>query len=161
MVGTEGCTHHQVLEAAEAAGIFMHQSPYSTPAPVVSGKYQGEGSQCPCHVHFHALSSVIPARVHGGPHGGPAPGAQGCEWCLNGRLHSSAITRGDGKHAVTKHGFNQHPFHPILDLETGVRGRQLSGGFAQSVSLARVLLRRNAKIIILDEALGQVSQGQS
>lgn len=46
--------------------------------------------------------------------------------------------------------------HPTLLLETGERGSNLSGGFAQSVALARVFLRKEAQIIILDEAMGQV-----
>ena len=36
------------------------------------------------------------------------------------------------------------------------RGSNLSGGFAQSVALARVFLRRSAQIVILDESMGQM-----
>ena len=63
------------------------------------------------------------------------------------------MTQGNGEKSTTE---VEHPFHPILDLETGVRGCKLSGGFAQSVALARVLLRREAEILVLDEALGQM-----
>jgi ABC-type multidrug transport system fused ATPase/permease subunit len=46
--------------------------------------------------------------------------------------------------------------HPILQLETAERGTNLSGGFAQSVALARVFLRNSSQIIILDESLSQM-----
>ena len=46
--------------------------------------------------------------------------------------------------------------HPVLLMETAERGENLSGGFAQSVALARVFLRRDAQIVILDEAMGQM-----
>lgn len=48
------------------------------------------------------------------------------------------------------------PIHPTLLMETSERGTNLSGGFAQSVALARIFLRKQAQIIILDEAMGQV-----
>eukprot|EP00658_Telonema_sp_P-2_P038195 TRINITY_DN27447_c0_g1_i3.p1 TRINITY_DN27447_c0_g1~~TRINITY_DN27447_c0_g1_i3.p1 ORF type:complete len:119 (-),score=25.17 TRINITY_DN27447_c0_g1_i3:37-393(-) len=44
----------------------------------------------------------------------------------------------------------------MLARETGVRGSLLSGGMIQSVALARVLLRKRASIVILDEAFGQM-----
>eukprot|EP01087_Luapelamoeba_hula_P018310 TRINITY_DN5885_c0_g1_i2.p1 TRINITY_DN5885_c0_g1~~TRINITY_DN5885_c0_g1_i2.p1 ORF type:complete len:806 (-),score=153.64 TRINITY_DN5885_c0_g1_i2:2-2419(-) len=44
----------------------------------------------------------------------------------------------------------------ILDMKLTSRGGNISGGFAQSVALARVFVRTDAKIIILDEALGQM-----
>jgi ABC-type multidrug transport system fused ATPase/permease subunit len=53
-------------------------------------------------------------------------------------------------------GAASHSIHPTLLLETAERGANLSGGFAQSVALARVFLRKEAQIIILDEAMGQV-----
>ncbi len=34
------------------------------------------------------------------------------------------------------------------------RGANISGGFAQSIALARVFVKETAKIIILDEAMG-------
>jgi len=46
--------------------------------------------------------------------------------------------------------------HPTLLLETAERGTNLSGGFAQSVALARVFLRTQAQIVILDESMGQM-----
>jgi ABC-type sugar transport system ATPase subunit len=46
--------------------------------------------------------------------------------------------------------------HPVLAMETETRAANLSGGFAQSVALARVFLRKSAQVVILDEALGQV-----
>jgi ABC-type multidrug transport system ATPase subunit len=48
------------------------------------------------------------------------------------------------------------PLHPTLLLETAERGSNLSGGFAQSVALARVFLRTQAQIVILDESMGQM-----
>lgn len=44
----------------------------------------------------------------------------------------------------------------ILDMELNARGTNISGGFAQSVALARVFLRQDARILILDEAMGQM-----
>ncbi len=35
------------------------------------------------------------------------------------------------------------------------RGANISGGFAQSIALARVFVKETAKIIILDEAMGK------
>ncbi len=46
--------------------------------------------------------------------------------------------------------------HPVLRMPTTTRGANLSGGFAQSVALARIFLRPRAKIVILDESLGQM-----
>jgi len=46
--------------------------------------------------------------------------------------------------------------HPVLRMETAERGANLSGGFAQSVALARVFLRKEAQTVILDEAMGQM-----
>jgi len=44
----------------------------------------------------------------------------------------------------------------LLDMKLTARGGNISGGFAQSIALARVFVRTKAKIIILDEALGQM-----
>eukprot|EP00003_Mantamonas_plastica_P026478 TRINITY_DN5427_c2_g2_i1.p2 TRINITY_DN5427_c2_g2~~TRINITY_DN5427_c2_g2_i1.p2 ORF type:complete len:185 (-),score=77.08 TRINITY_DN5427_c2_g2_i1:1352-1906(-) len=44
----------------------------------------------------------------------------------------------------------------VLDMNIKARGANISGGFAQSIALARVFLRPKAKILILDEALGQM-----
>ena len=46
--------------------------------------------------------------------------------------------------------------HEVLKLPTAARGANLSGGFAQSVALARIFLRPKSKILILDESLGQM-----
>ena len=46
--------------------------------------------------------------------------------------------------------------HPVLNLKTNARGNNLSGGFSQSVALARIFLRPERRIVILDESLGQV-----
>lgn len=46
--------------------------------------------------------------------------------------------------------------HPVLSMRTEARGANLSGGFAQSVALARAFLREDAQILVLDEALSQV-----
>ncbi len=50
--------------------------------------------------------------------------------------------------------------HPVLTMETEEGGTNLSGGFAQSVALARIFLKKDAQILILDEALGQVREQQ-
>jgi hypothetical protein len=39
--------------------------------------------------------------------------------------------------------------HPILDQPVFVGGKDVSGGFAQAISLARVFVRTSAKIVIL------------
>jgi len=44
----------------------------------------------------------------------------------------------------------------ILDMRLTSRGGNISGGFAQSVALARVFVRTDTKILILDEAFGQM-----
>jgi ATP-binding cassette subfamily B protein len=44
----------------------------------------------------------------------------------------------------------------LLSMKTDARGGNLSGGFAQSIALARVFLRQDAQLIILDEAMGQM-----
>ena len=41
----------------------------------------------------------------------------------------------------------------ILDTITTVRGTNLSGGFAQSVAMARIFLRKRSRVIILDESM--------
>eukprot|EP00467_Chlorarachnion_reptans_P007762 CAMPEP_0114493946 /NCGR_PEP_ID=MMETSP0109-20121206/4382_1 /TAXON_ID=29199 /ORGANISM="Chlorarachnion reptans, Strain CCCM449" /LENGTH=797 /DNA_ID=CAMNT_0001670935 /DNA_START=30 /DNA_END=2423 /DNA_ORIENTATION=- len=44
----------------------------------------------------------------------------------------------------------------LLSMRTTTRGTNLSGGFAQSVAMARVFLKPEAQIVILDEALSQM-----
>jgi ABC-type glutathione transport system ATPase component len=46
--------------------------------------------------------------------------------------------------------------HPILDQEIEARGQNVSGGFAQSIALARIFVRHDTKILILDEAMSQM-----
>lgn len=46
--------------------------------------------------------------------------------------------------------------HPMLAMETTERGSNLSGGLAQSVALARVFLRPQAQLVILDESMSQM-----
>lgn len=41
----------------------------------------------------------------------------------------------------------------VLDSRCKARGDNLSGGYAQSVALARVFLRRSSRILILDESM--------
>ena len=41
----------------------------------------------------------------------------------------------------------------ILNMQCKARGTNMSGGFAQSVALARVFLRPGSKILILDESM--------
>ena len=117
MVGMPHVTHEDVLEAAEAAGIFMHESPFLT----TTGASQGGGPKkakiikeggfdCQCDRYFNVLGSVL-----------PTPGekvSNGCRYCLGGRLHGV----GASTHALSDSTDGGHPFHPVLDLETGVRG---------------------------------------
>ena len=44
----------------------------------------------------------------------------------------------------------------VLRMETGIGGSMLSGGFAQSVALARIFLKKESQVILLDEAMGQM-----
>jgi len=46
--------------------------------------------------------------------------------------------------------------HPILNQVVEAGGKNLSGGFAQSIALARIFVRTEAKIIILDESMSQM-----
>lgn len=48
--------------------------------------------------------------------------------------------------------------HPILDQPVSVGGKDVSGAFAQAISLARVFVRTSAKIVILDESMCQLDQ---
>ncbi len=43
-----------------------------------------------------------------------------------------------------------------LDMEVNARGTNLSGGLLQSIALARVYVRKEAKIVILDEVIGHM-----
>ncbi|KAF0980819.1 hypothetical protein FDP41_013302 [Naegleria fowleri] len=51
-----------------------------------------------------------------------------------------------------KKKLSKKKINKILDMKTQARGANLSGGFAQSVALARIYLQKKAKIIILDES---------
>src|SRR5690606_6805846 len=44
----------------------------------------------------------------------------------------------------------------ILNMKCESRGTNLSGGFQQSVALARAFVKTSAKIIILDESMSQM-----
>ena len=44
----------------------------------------------------------------------------------------------------------------LLGMEVSVGGSNLSGGFQQSLALARVFLRKRSQLVILDEAMGQM-----
>eukprot|EP00475_Leptophrys_vorax_P000385 TRINITY_DN1021_c0_g1_i19.p1 TRINITY_DN1021_c0_g1~~TRINITY_DN1021_c0_g1_i19.p1 ORF type:complete len:585 (-),score=127.10 TRINITY_DN1021_c0_g1_i19:1474-3228(-) len=44
----------------------------------------------------------------------------------------------------------------LLDMALDCGGSNVSGGFAQSIALARIFLRTSSDVIILDEALGQM-----
>jgi len=44
----------------------------------------------------------------------------------------------------------------VLDMEVSARGSNISGGFAQSIALARVFLRTQSRVLILDEATSQM-----
>eukprot|EP01132_Coremiostelium_polycephalum_P002872 gene2872-3569_t len=46
--------------------------------------------------------------------------------------------------------------HPILNQVVEQGGKNISGGFAQSIALARIFVRTEAKIVILDEAMSQM-----
>ncbi|KAK5581476.1 hypothetical protein RB653_001509 [Dictyostelium firmibasis] len=46
--------------------------------------------------------------------------------------------------------------HPILNQVVEAGGKNLSGGFAQSIALARIFVRTEAKIVILDESMSQM-----
>jgi hypothetical protein len=47
--------------------------------------------------------------------------------------------------------------HPILDQPVFVGGKEVSGAFAQAISLARVFVRTSAKIVILGNLLQHCS----
>lgn len=57
---------------------------------------------------------------------------------------------------VVPHKSGPHSSHPILDQEIEARGQNISGGFAQSIALARIFVRHETKILILDEAMSQM-----
>ncbi|EGG17983.1 putative non-transporter ABC protein [Cavenderia fasciculata] len=46
--------------------------------------------------------------------------------------------------------------HPILDQMVELGGKNVSGGFGQSIALARIFVRTEAKIVILDETMSQM-----
>eukprot|EP01133_Synstelium_polycarpum_P016165 gene16165-19239_t len=46
--------------------------------------------------------------------------------------------------------------NPVLDQLVELAGKNVSGGFAQSIALARIFVRTGAKIVILDEAMSQM-----
>jgi len=57
---------------------------------------------------------------------------------------------------VVPHKSGPHSSHPVLDQEIEARGQNVSGGFAQSIALARIFVRHSTKILILDEAMSQM-----
>jgi len=57
---------------------------------------------------------------------------------------------------IIPHKSGPHSSHPILDQEIEARGQNISGGFAQSIALARIFVRPETKILILDEAMSQM-----
>ncbi|GAM23859.1 hypothetical protein SAMD00019534_070340 [Acytostelium subglobosum LB1] len=51
---------------------------------------------------------------------------------------------------------HDHQNNPVLDQVVELGGKNISGGFAQSIALARIFVRTEAKIVILDEAMSQM-----
>ncbi|ELR12905.1 ABC transporter, ATPbinding domain containing protein [Acanthamoeba castellanii str. Neff] len=94
-------------------------------------------------------------------------------WEAETDYHSSAAKKKQKKQKKKSVTIREDPFGPggwaegraggksvseaaILDMKVTARGNNISGGFAQSIALARVFVKTQAKIIILDEALGQM-----
>ena len=75
-------------------------------------------------------------------------------------LDTAAEPQGDAKAAAaepaTPKTLSRAHKREILKMHTNTRGTNLSGGFSQSVALARVFLRQDAQLVILDEGLSQM-----
>jgi ABC-type multidrug transport system fused ATPase/permease subunit len=184
-IGNTQATNEEVESAAERAGIFSMEQPKpltgSNLAPGQRSLVDRTGSMALVAKPWeqNRLKSVLLAgggwlkrqwmRVHGFEEGEEGPTeeeeeqeerkeelAEADAEQVQRRLlesQSSVLSHNDSASAAPP---SHRPIHPTLLLETAERGANLSGGFAQSVALARVFLRKDAQIIILDEAMGQM-----
>lgn len=152
MVGNPAATEAEVIAAAEAAGVFAfalgdesvvsNSSPSSPPSCscledelLNSGKY--DSLLFPKQESL-TLDELLP------------PG-----WKPPCPVHSTRPLGPDAS-APSSSTSRLDRLRSVLDYETRTRGSNLSGGFGQSVALARAFLRTDARIVILDEAMGQM-----
>ena len=184
-IGNTQATNEEVESAAERAGIFSMEQPKpltgSNLAPGQRSLVDRTGSMAMIAKPWeqNRLKTVLLAsgswlkkqwmRIHGFEEGEEAQLedeeeqpeqkdelAEADAEQIQRRLlesHSSSFSSGN---SASTSSSAPRPIHPTLLLETAERGANLSGGFAQSVALARVFLRKDAQIIILDEAMGQM-----
>jgi len=153
-VASPSASPHEVFEAALAAGLFAVDN--ESTASQASSSFS-----CKCRREFHVGASLRPQSKrmrHRHPSSQPqfSKSVVGCDQCIWGRLmpydqHSEADPQISGETGPLR-----ARGEAILKRETGARGALLSGGMMQSVALARVLLRKSASIVILDEAFGQM-----
>jgi ABC-type multidrug transport system fused ATPase/permease subunit len=82
----------------------------------------------------------------------PDPELANVDDCMlnNTRSTDTGQYDGDSKHNTQVNDMD------VLNMATNVGGTNLSGGFAQSIALARVFLLKEQQIIILDEAMSQM-----
>eukprot|EP00004_Rigifila_ramosa_P001331 TRINITY_DN1126_c0_g1_i1.p1 TRINITY_DN1126_c0_g1~~TRINITY_DN1126_c0_g1_i1.p1 ORF type:complete len:746 (-),score=163.21 TRINITY_DN1126_c0_g1_i1:20-1927(-) len=176
MVGNPEASEAEVFEAAHNAGVFLYgvASTLAPPADHTASssttagqgatgaagaalrRRQGttRGRYCAKHREFCVLESVVRSNV---VQYDRCTGnlVNGCVVCTRGGAGLEKRFERD-KEALRIDSDRTEEWRAILDMELTARGTNISGGFAQSVALARVFLRKNAKIFILDEAMGQM-----
>jgi ABC-type multidrug transport system fused ATPase/permease subunit len=137
-MGYELATDDEVYEAARMAGVFAYAE-FSKPSDV-SSSASGSSSTAPsASVSAVDESTQAPARSR-------TPTSD------NESEHDSPTSGSDSDLPASPEETRAHE-RAVLEMVVQPRGHNLSGGFAQSVALARAFLRKDARIVVLDESM--------
>merc|ERR1712224_460506 len=98
-------THEEVVAAAAAAGIFLHDSPFDVPSSSAPrSQLMGSNAfRCGCRRNFHCLAPLFQRhssrRSTGQQNEDTDNDPQICRWCLSGHLDVAAS--GDSNASAT------------------------------------------------------------
>lgn len=181
LIGNPDASEQELIEAASWAGVFSFEEALDIASPQQTSNMTPSASRAlrPRHnscnatkpiavtltprsngtikVHFRALDTGT------NPHNIVTNRNEETQLPLNNPIAVRLISKGDHRQqeiavsfALRKKKMRDISLakkKKVLEMITAARGANLSGGFAQSVALARIFLRKNSKIVILDESM--------
>jgi len=176
-VGNPSATDNDVIRAARLAGLFLYDEKLSTerrkksklavepqPTAIVVEASDNEKSQVSNQetevaeptLHADNFDSVEEEDLdqqepieHATT--ANAPEENNAQECKPQQAQDSVESSATG--TANKKKISRKRALKILNQPTQARGANISGGFAQSIALARVFLRKEARIVVLDESM--------